>query len=83
MKNVMFCVMTVAAGAAFGVAYDPAVHGDPIVVTTDEAVTIDGNGATVDGGGKVRCATLGPNVTSWSMKHAFGAKSAVTEKTVS
>ena len=63
MKNVMFCVMTVAAGAAFGVAYDPAVHGDPIVVTTDEAVTIEGDGATVDGGGKVRCATLGPNVT--------------------
>lgn len=73
MKNVMVCLMTVAAGAAFGVPYDPAVHGNPIVVTTDEAVTIEGDGATVDGGGKVRCATLGPNVTlrNFTLKNGF------------
>ena len=43
--------------------YDPAVHGNPIRILGDETVTVDGNGATIDGGGTARCATLGPNVT--------------------
>ena len=71
MKMAMWAL--VAAGAAFGEAYDPAVHGNPIVVTTDETLTIDGNGAVIDGGGKVRCATLGPNVTlkNFTLKRGF------------
>ena len=43
--------------------YDPAVHGNPIRILGDEVRTIDGNGAIIDGDGKSRCATLGPNVT--------------------
>ena len=71
MKMAMWAL--VAVGTAFGEAYDPAVHGNPIVVTTDEALTIDGNGAVIDGGGKVRCATLGPNVTlkNFTLKRGF------------
>ena len=64
MKKTIVAVMALtAAAAAFGVAYDPKVHGNPIEVTGDAVVEIDGQGATVDGGGKARCATLGPNVT--------------------
>ena len=72
-KEMSVMMLAMAAGAVFGVPYDPAVHGNPIVVTTDEAVTIDGGGATVDGGGKVRCATLGPNVTlvNFTLKNGF------------
>ena len=63
MKRQLMTVMALmAACAAFGEAYDPAKHGNPIVVTSGTA-EIDGRGATIDAKGKDRCATLGPNVT--------------------
>ena len=62
MKKMMVLVLGVVAWAVFGEAYDPAKHGNPIVVTSG-TIDIDGNGAVIDGEGKERCATLGPNVT--------------------
>ena len=61
-KKLSMMIVLMAAAAAFGEAYDPAKHGNPIVVT-DGTVEIDGNGATISGGGTNRCATLGAGVT--------------------
>lgn len=61
-KKLSMMIVLMAAAAAFGEAYDPARHGNPIVVT-DGTVEIDGNGATISGGGTNRCATLGAGVT--------------------
>ena len=74
-KMVLMVLVLAAASAAFGESYDPAVHGNPIVMLTDEAIVIDGNGTTIDGGGTNRCATLGPNVTlrNFKLKNGFAA----------
>lgn len=61
-RHLMAMVALTAAVAAYGVDYDPKVHGNPIVVT-DGTVEINGNGAVIDGKGVARCATLGPKVT--------------------
>ena len=64
MKKMISMVMVLAAVcAAFGETYEKGKVYGPIVELGDEARTIDGNGAIIDGGGTARCATLGPNVT--------------------
>ena len=63
-KTISMVVMVLAAVcAAFGETYEKDKVYGPIVELGDEARTIDGNGAIIDGGGTNRCATLGPNVT--------------------
>ena len=61
-RQLMTAMALMAAWAAFGEAYDPAKHGNPIVVTSGTA-DIDGNGTVIDAKGLARCATLGPDVT--------------------
>lgn len=65
MKKTISMVMMVlaAACAAFGETYEKGKVYGPITMLGDEARTIDGHGAIIDGGGTNRCATLGPNVT--------------------
>ena len=66
MKKMISMVMMELATAcvAFGeMSYEKGRVYGPIVELGDEARTIDGNGAIIDGGGTNRCATLGPNVT--------------------
>ena len=72
MKKTISMVMMVLAAAVAGRAaaedggsteyVKGRVYG-PIEILGDKTVTLDGNGAIIDGGGKARCATLGPNVT--------------------
>ena len=63
-KTISMVVMVLAAVcAAFGETYENGKVYGPIVKLGDEARTIDGHGAIIDGGGTNRCATLGPNVT--------------------
>lgn len=63
-KTISMVVMVLAAVcAAFGETYERGKVYGPITMLGDEARTIDGNGAIIDGGGTNRCATLGPNVT--------------------
>ena len=59
----MAMMMLATAVAAYGETYEKDKVYGPIVELGDEARTIDGNGAIIDGGGTNRCATLGPNVT--------------------
>jgi len=61
-RTIWLSAVLLSVVSAFGEAYDPARHGNPIVVT-EGTVEIDGNGAVIDGRGKARCATLGANVT--------------------
>ena len=64
MKKMISMVMVLASAyAAFGETYEKGRVYGPIEILGEEAVTIDGNGAIIDGGGTARCATLGPNVT--------------------
>ena len=72
MKKTISMVMMVLATAVAGRAAAESsgsteyvkdrVYG-PIEILGDKVVTVDGNGAIVDGGETNRCATLGPNVT--------------------
>ena len=62
MKRHLMLVLAMVAGMAIAADYDPAVHGNPIVVLTGSD-TIDGHGAIIDAKKVNRCATLGPNVT--------------------
>ena len=66
MKRHLMTVLALCAGmdvlAAVGETYEKDKVYGPIVELGDEARTIDGNGAIVDGGETNRCATLGPNV---------------------
>ena len=63
-KTISMVVMVLAAVCvAFGETYERGKVYGPITMLGDEARTIDGNGAIIDGGGTARCATLGPNVT--------------------
>ena len=64
MKKTISMVMVLAAVcAAIGETYETGKVYGPITILGGEAVTIDGHGAIIDGGGTNRCATLGPNVT--------------------
>ena len=67
MKRHLMTVLALCAGMAVhpavGETYEKGKVYGPIVELGDEARTIDGNGAIIDGGGTARCATLGPNVT--------------------
>ena len=65
MKKTISMVMMVLAAAcvAFGKTYEKGKVYGPISILGEEAVTVDGHGAIIDGGGTARCATLGPNVT--------------------
>lgn len=67
MKRHLITVLALCTGMAVltvvGATYENGKVYGPIVELGDEARTIDGNGAIIDGGGTARCATLGPNVT--------------------
>lgn len=64
MKRQLMTVMALmAACVGFGATYEAGRTYGPITILGDEAVTVDGHGAIIDGEGKARCATLGPNVT--------------------
>ena len=71
MKKMISMVMVLAAAVAKSAAagdggsteYEKGRVYGPIEILGDEAVTVDGRGAIIDGGGTNRCATLGPNVT--------------------
>ena len=67
MKRHLMTVLALCAGmavlTAVGETYEKGKVYGPIVELGDEARTIDGNDAIIDGGGTARCATLGPNVT--------------------
>lgn len=65
MTAMALVAWTAAAFAADGNVMDyeqGKVYG-PIEILGEEAVTVDGHGAIIDGEGKARCATLGPKVT--------------------
>lgn len=63
-KTISMTMMVLAAVcAAYGETYERGKVYGPIVELGDEARTIEGNGAIIDGGETARCATLGPNVT--------------------
>ena len=66
MKKHILLLVLAAGASAFGEAYDRAKHGYPIVVTEGTVEIdglVDGVKTVIDGGGKARCATLGPDVT--------------------
>jgi len=63
-RKAIWCVAALLSSvAAFGVTYDPELHGNPIVYDPAEPVVIDGTNAVIDGQGVARCATVGANVT--------------------
>ena len=67
MKRHLMTVLALCAGMAVltvvGETYEKGRVYGPIAELGDEARTIDGHGAIIDGGETNRCATLGPNVT--------------------
>ena len=64
MTGMALLAWTAAVAADGGVvAYEQGKVYGPMSILGEEAVTVDGHGAIIDGGGTNRCATLGPNVT--------------------
>ena len=67
MKRHLMAVLALCAGMAVltvvGETYERGRVYGPIEILGNEAVTVDGHGAIIDGGETNRCATLGPNVT--------------------
>ena len=62
-KTIAMMIVLTAACGTFGGTYEAGRTYGPITILGNEAVTVEGNGAIIDGGGTNRCATLGPNVT--------------------